>query len=61
MEVANTDDTHGNPSSACNLPVIYSYEGIASRRERNGESVLFMLAKMFQKGSSDYLLAVPNP
>lgn len=46
VEVANTDDTHGNSSSACNLPVIYSYKGTASRRDRDGESVLFMLAKM---------------
>lgn len=46
-EVANTDDTHGNSSSAGSLPVIYSYKRIASRRDRDEESVLFMLAKMF--------------
>lgn len=47
MEVANTDDTHGNSSSAWDLPVIYSYKGTASRKDKDGGSVLIMLAKMF--------------
>jgi hypothetical protein len=50
VEVANTDDTLGNLSSANNLPVIYHY-----KEELPGgigmESLSYsMLAKMFWRG-----------
>lgn len=47
MEVVNIDDIYSNLLLVCNLLVIYGYKGIVVRRDRDGESVLFMLVKMF--------------
>lgn len=46
VEVADTDDTYSNSSSASSMLVIYSFKWVASRRDRDGEPVLFMVAEM---------------